>query len=233
MHLLRRHCPSWFPQSLIPPLVLLTGFTLLVAVTIPLFYAHLSLRYYQLWNILLAGLPLVFACGVLWLVHKNCRLLALPLWLLWLFFYPNTSYMLTDLIHLRYYDFVAGGVFSSAPSVWFGFLHLCAGIAVGCCFGLISLVLLQRYIIRMYGKAHGWLLAGGASLLSGVGIWIGRCMRFNTWDIWHRPLHLLRSVLRQFDGNAIQLCLLFAIMSAGAYLLLRAFLPDDLKQEGA
>jgi uncharacterized membrane protein len=189
--------------------------------------------YYLPWNMLLAGAPLVFACGVLWLEHKKRRLLALPLWLLWLFFYPNAPYILTDLIHLRNYHFGAGGVFSSDPAAWFGFLHLCAGVAVGCCFGLVSLALLQRHVARKYGRARGWLLAACTSLLSGAGVWIGRCMRFNTWDIWHRPRYLLRGIVDQFDRNAFLLCLLFAAMSAGAYLLLRAFLPDELKQEGA
>jgi len=82
-------------------------------------------------------------------------------------------------------------------------------------------------VAQKHGKARGWLLVAGTSLLSGVGVWIGRCMRFNSWDIWHRPLHLLRGIAEQLDRNAMLLCILFTAMSAGAYLLLRAFLPED------
>jgi len=228
MHFLRKHCPSWFPKSLIGPLALLVSFTLIIGIAGVIFRALIQFWWYYLpYNMLLAGLPLVFSCGALWTEHKRHRLLALPLWLLWLFFYPNAPYILTDLIHLRNYDFFAGGIFNSDPAVWFGFLHLCAGVMVGCCYGLISLLLLQRHVVRTYGRAYGWSLAVGTSLLSGVGIWIGRCMRFNTWDIWHRPLHLLRSVIAQFDRRALLLCLLFAAMSAGAYLLLRVFFPEE------
>jgi len=140
--------------------------------------------------------------------------------------------MLTDLLHLRLYDFGGGGgAFSADPAAWFGFLHLCAGVITGCCFGLFSLVLLQRHVACRYGGAHGWLLAAGTSLLSGVGIWIGRCMRFNSWDLVHRPLHLLRSIAARLDRDALLLCVLFAIMSAGAYLLLRVLLPQEAKKE--
>jgi len=120
-------------------------------------------------------------------------------------------------------------VFSTDPAAWFWFLFLGAGVAVGCCYGLSSLALLHRHVARRHGKAYGWLLAAGTCLLSGAGIWIGRCIRFNSWDILHRPLHLLRSVIGQFDRNALLLCILFTAMSAGAYLLLRMFLPEDAK----
>ena len=230
MHFLRKHCPPWFPQCLAAPLALLAGFALLVAAAGVVFRAAIPLWWYYLpYNMLLAGLPLLFACGALWLEHKSHRLLALPLWLLWLLFYPNAPYILTDFIHMRYYDFIAGGRFSSEPTVWLGFLHLCAGVAVGCCAGLISLILLHRHIGRKYGKARGWLLAAGTWPLSGAGIWIGRCMRFNSWDILHRPLQLLRSVFAQFDRDALLLCVLFTAMNAGAYLLLRVFLPEEAK----
>ena len=229
MRFLRKHCPAWFPQSLSAPLALLTGIALAVAAAGAAFRARIPFWWYYLpWNMLLAGLPTVFACGILWLDHKGRRLPALPLWLLWLFFYPNAPYILTDLIHLRWYDFSAVGAFTARPAPWFGFLHLCAGVMAGCCFGLISLVLLQRHVTRRYGKARGWLLASVTCLLSGAGIWIGRCMRFNSWDIVHRPLVLLRGVLAQFDRNALLLCLIFAVMSAGAYLLLRALLQEEL-----
>ena len=231
MQFLRKHCPPWYPKSLIGPLVLLTGFALLLGAASILFRAVIPFLWQSLlWNMFLAGIPLVFACGALWAAHKKHRFLALPLLLLWLCFYPNTPYILTDFIHLRFYEFsVEELVFTTEPAIWFGFLHLCAAIVTGYCFGIISLVLLQRYAGSRYGKTQGWLLAAGMMPLSGVGIWIGRCMRFNSWDIVHHPLYLLRSIAAQFDRNALLLCILFTIMSAGAYLLLRAFLPEDSK----
>ena len=233
MCFLRGHCPPWFPKSLAAPLALLVGFAVISGAAGVVFRSLLSFWWYYLpYNMFLAGLPLVFACGILWLSHRRRRLLALPLWLLWFFFYPNAPYMLTDLLHLRLYDFGGGGgTFSAAPAVWFGFLHLCTGVIAGCCLGLISLILLHRHITSQYGGTPGWLLAAGTSLLSGVGVWIGRCMRFNSWDILHRPLHLLRSIAAQLDRDALLLCLLFAIMNAGAYLLLRVLLPEEATPE--
>jgi len=231
MRFLRRHCPPWFPKGLVAPLALLTALALLVAVAGVIFRAALPYQWqYLLWNMLLAGLPLFFACAALWAQHKKHRLLALPLLLFWLLFYPNAPYMLTDFIHLRHYVFeFDNSVFSTDPAAWFGFMFLCGGSVAGCCCGMLSLILLHRHTARKYGKAIGWLLAAGTTLLSGAGVWIGRCMRFNSWDIWHRPLHLLRSVAEQFDRDSLLLCILFTAMSAGAYLLLRSFLPEESK----
>ena len=230
MKRLEKLCPAWFPISLMKPLLLLFGMTMLVAVTIIPFRGRLALSEYLLWNMFLAGLPFIFACGVLWCESKKRRLLALPCWLLWIAFYPNAPYLLTDLIHLRNYNFSGTGTpFSTHPLTWFGFTHLLAGVIVGCCFGLISLLLLQRYVTKTHGKALGWLLAAGCSLLSGVGIWMGRCLRLNSWDIAHKPLQLLQAVTESFHRQALLLCLIFAAMSAGAYLLLRVFVPEELK----
>jgi uncharacterized membrane protein len=177
----------------------------------------------MLWNLFLAGMPLLFAFFILGAERLRWKkIFTLPLWLLWLFLFPNAPYMMTDLLHLQYLNVQFA---ETSPRVWFGYLHLCAGIAVGTCSGLLSLALLHHHIAKRYGQASGWAFAGAACFLSGIGIWIGRCMRFNTWDIWQDPWFLLRSALAQLNPRTILLCLLFAAMTAGAYLLLRCFLP--------
>ena len=230
MRFLRKHCPSWFPESLISPLVLLGIAAVLLAIPVVFDWPiKLALRRAMPWNLFLATLPLAVALVILALKPERLRwkkILTLPLWLLWLFLFPNGPYMITDILHVQY---LGVQFMESDPAVWFGVLHLCAGVVVGACFGLLSLLLLHRHVAQCYGKARGWVFAGLACLLGGVGIWIGRCMRFNSWDIWGNPFFLLRSVLAQLNAGTVLLCLLFAIMSMGAYLLLRAFLPEDTK----
>ncbi|MCW3491657.1 DUF1361 domain-containing protein [Dethiobacter alkaliphilus] len=236
MHIINENIPAWFPRDLINPFLYLISCSILVTglFFIPFFDMYLQGHWWWLpWNIFLAWLPLFFALCLLWAVHgEQSRLLIITCWGLWLFFYPNAPYMLTDLIHLNRFEFVIGTQFSADPAVWFGFLHLVAGVAVGCGFGLLSLVMLQRYTERTRGAVWSWLLVAGTSLLSGIGIWIGRNLRFNSWDILFRPFHLLRNIASQFDRNAFLLCLLFTIMCAGAHLLVVSFNKEVKDERG-
>jgi len=140
--------------------------------------------------------------------------------------------MLTNLIHLNRFQFYSHGQFSADPATWFVFLILITGVATGCGFGLLSLVMLQRHIKQRHGAIWGCLLITTVSLSSGIAIWIGRILRFNSWDIVFRPFYLIRSIIAQFDLDAFLLCILFAIMSAGMYLLFRVFLNgvDEMKR---
>ena len=136
--------------------------------------------------------------------------------------------MLTNLIHLNRFQFYSHGQFSADPAMWFIFLILITGIATGCGFGSLSLVMFQRHIKQKHGAIWGCLLITTVSLSSGIAIWIGRILRFNSWDIVFRPFYLIRNIIAQFDLYAFLLCILFAIMSAGTYLLFRVFLNKEL-----
>jgi|GEM_PF-1311903 len=226
--------PSWFPRDLIKPLLYLGGCSLLVTWLILTQSLHIYLQAlwpWLPWNIFLAWLPLFFVLCVLWATHKNkccLRLLTLPCWALFFFFYPNSPYMLTNLIHLNRFQFFSYGQFSADPATWFAFLVLITGVAAGCGVGSISLVMIERHIEQKHGVVWGCLLITMVSLSSGIAIWIGRILRFNSWDIVFRPFYLLRELIAQFDLNAFFLCILFAIMSAGTYLLFRAFFNKEL-----
>ncbi len=250
MRIIKKHIPAWFPHDLIAPFLYLSGCSLLVTGLIVNSFFHIYLQalwWWLPWNIFLAGLPLFFAICVLWASHgkqRVRRLLILPCWVLWLFFYPNAPYMLTNLIHLNHFEFILPIKdyrlyhmffgppiqFSGDPAVWFVFLILIAGVAVGSGLGSLSLVMLQRHVAQERGVVWSWLLVAGISLLSGIGIWIGRILRFNSWDMVFRPFYLIRNIARQFNWDAFLLCILFAIMSAGAYLLLQVFLTKELRK---
>ena len=229
MRFLRRHWPVWLPEHLIAPLVILGVAGVLVS--LPVLFGwpfKLALRRAMLWNLFLSAVPLLLSVFILWAEHRRIKVIfRLPAWLLWLFFFPNGPYMITDILHVQYLnvDFM-----ESSPAVWFGVLHLCAGVAAGTCLGLLSLRLLHRHMAGRYGKPWGWVFVGGACLLGGIAIWIGRCMRFNSWDIWGDPHFLLRSVLAELNRNTVTLCLLFAVMCFGAYLLLWGFVGTTTPQ---
>ena len=140
---------------------------------------------FLVWNLFLAFVPL----GIAWYVqHRGTQLNSISkytLLVLWLLFLPNAPYVITDVIHLSY-----------SPSNWF----IYDGITIGT-FALLSLYFgFQSLIeVRKLFKselAETWLnaLTMGVLILCGFGIYLGRVVRFNSWDLITNPLDLLSTI---------------------------------------
>ena len=102
----------------------------------------------------------------------------LPLAALWLLFLPNAPYLLTDLIHLGSRD--------DAP-LWFDLVLFSAFAWTGAFLGFLSIYLMQVVVRRAHGALLGWALVGGSLLASGFGIYLGRSLRWNSWDFVTSP----------------------------------------------
>lgn len=180
----------------------------------------LIVRNFLLFNIFLSVLPFVFS---LLLASRESRkkggILDIVFWLAWLVTYPNAPYMLTDFIHVREYTYQGGYDPMPAVSSWLGLVQIVAAVAVGCTFGSLSLYLLHMLVRRKAGVLAGWVFTGAIAGASGVAIYIGRFMRFNSWDIARRPVALLLEIMERLGQRTAWLCLLFAGMTFGAYLL--------------
>jgi uncharacterized membrane protein len=46
----------------------------------------------------------------------------------------------------------------------------------------------------MAGGAVSWLFVAGVAALTGVGVWLGRFQRFNSWDVLFRPVKLYHGI---------------------------------------
>jgi uncharacterized membrane protein len=236
-----KHTLSWIPTDLVKPIfyLVISAFAIVGIHFIPFFHFRLQFTWWWLpWNLFLAGLPLLFSLGLIRAEHMKKRFYKLRIWfwgLLWLFFYPNSPYMLTNLINLSRLDFITHNdqyaygfsyQFSSEIAVWFPFLHLVLGIIVGVTLGLVSLFIIHRHIEARLGTKYSWVLTTAVSALSGIAIWMGRILRFNSWDVIFRPFQLIQSIISAFDWNALWLCIIFAIMSGLVYLLLWMLLSN-------
>ena len=209
-------------RGMIAPLLVLIAAS---GVSVSLVVAHIvwteNLRYaFLVWNLFLAWLPLYFA------LHaceerppgrgRSWRVTALAG--AWLFFLPNSPYIFTDLIHLQ-------GHFQRHYWVDLVLVLTCAmtGLTVGC----VSLYLMQSRVARMCGRIAGWVFVAAAAALSGVGICIGRFLRFNTWDIVFQPVQLYHSLGAWASEwlaspSSAVLPVLFGAFFFTAYLLLYA-----------
>lgn len=136
------------------------------------------------WNLFLAWLPLLFA----WLTVRWAARwwLAWPAATLWLLFLPNSPYLITDLIHLRRDP--------TAP-IWYDVILLFMLALTGLYLGLTSLHWMQGLVRRRWGALTGWLFTLGSMGLCAFGIYLGRNLRWNSWDALLRPRLVLGDIL--------------------------------------
>ena len=62
-----------------------------------------------------------------------------------------------------------------------------AAAAIGLVLGFVSIYLVQAVVVRRLGQVAGWALAVGALVLSGVGVYLGRYERWNSWEVLTEP----------------------------------------------
>lgn len=139
---------------------------------------------YLLWNLFLAWVPFVLAlCLRNTLRHKLWSSWeALSLSVAWLFFLPNSFYMVSDFIHLNEVD-PAQALLSSVTFTSF--------ILTGVVLGISSLYLVHLEFLKRLNQRDANVLVGILLLASSVAIYIGRDLRWNTWDVLVNPMGLL------------------------------------------
>ena len=158
------------------------------------------------------------------LTRKILRLILPFICLIWLVFFPNAPYLLTDFQHIRLY--------SDSPKIWFD-VNLLVWFAFTALFlGLISLYLMHRVIQREFGHIVGWGFVFVAGLSSSAGIYIGRFLRFNSWYIFQNPVRLVHDLLNQSrDPNAVPITFVYLYMLFLIFIYILFYVFGNLLRE--
>ncbi|MGI6029364.1 MAG: DUF1361 domain-containing protein [Candidatus Heteroscillospira sp.] len=181
------------------------------------------------WNVFLAALPLIFILKARKSLLSGRKAAGWTLMVLWLLFLPNALYMPTDMIHITGLDFFntvgeygKKTVYVEDIFIWCRLITVAGGMILSMLMGLESM----RIAFRMTRKRFGGLTAASGAVivswLCALGVYIGRFLRFNSWDIL-RPVTLIRRVLESLDAFALYFCLfygLFVIVVFLFYMLL-------------
>jgi uncharacterized membrane protein len=173
-----------------------------------------------IWNLFLAWIPFALAVAVYdgWR-RKRARVTLVVLGALWLLFFPNAPYIVTDFVHLERT--------ADAP-YWYDAVTVSAFAWTGVLLGFASLFLMQTVVRQSRGVVIGWVFAGVAIALGSLGIYLGRFLRLNSWDALEHPSVLPRiahAVARDpfRYGEAIGVTVLFTLALGFAYFLLYNF----------
>lgn len=170
---------------------------------------------FLLWNLFLAWIPLLLAQLAYSTAKKNYLPSAYVVLFLWLLFFPNAPYIITDLLHLKDY---------SQNILWFDSLLIFTFAITGLLIGLCSLSIVHQSLELMLGKIPAWSAVIGSVILLGFGIYLGRYCRLNSWDLFNEPLWFAGRVLHQFKNPmAFKLTGTYAFVILGFYMAYRNF----------
>jgi uncharacterized membrane protein len=159
---------------------------LLIAVRI--FYTGSILYLFLVWNIFLAWIP--FAISTLFAeLNTKSKWKQLLIFSCWLAFFPNALYIVTDLIHLD--------IESPVPK-WFDAVLLFSASVAGLMMAFISLYRVEKFLHKKVHKKFHSVSIVIILFIASFGVYLGRFLRWNSWDIISNPFQLLVSIGQRF-----------------------------------
>lgn len=178
-------------------LILLFIFTIFI---LPTRFTFLS------WNIILATIPFDIALLIQHLFPKH-KILTTPLVLIWLIFYPNAIYMITDFAHL---SAIGTGLTTSTQILNYGLLA--SGIFLGVFLGIVSARTIIQTLFPNSSYYFKLIIFTGISIASSYAIYVGRFLRFNSWDIFLDVHTLFAQMHAAFSIHALHFIVVFTLV---------------------
>ncbi len=138
------------------------------------------------WNLFLAFIPWLFTTIIIIKpnLQKN-KLILFGLLFLWTLFFPNALYILTDLFHLRV---------SSLMPIWFDLVLILSFAWTGLLFGFMSLIDIEKLLLEYTNTRIITFISVFLLFVASFGIYIGRYLRWNSWDLIISPFSLLYDI---------------------------------------
>lgn len=169
------------------------------------------------WNLLLALIPFGISL-ILIAIEKariKIRIIKTILTFVWLIFLPNTFYILTDFIHLRAHVEI---------TIWFDLILISSFCFAGVYLGIVSLEIFNHLYLRSLSRSSKILINSAILVLCSYGIYLGRFLRWNSWDILYNPINLISDFVESLRYPQTYLfTILFTVLMGVIILGYRSF----------
>ncbi len=175
---------------------------------------------FLIWNLFLATIPFIISLLVEYYKSNiNNKWLLFLSFIIWLIFLPNSFYLITDLKHLR---------LSPQNIIWFDSIILFSFSVTGILLGYFSIQKFKLIINQHLSNKQTSIIIYSLFFLCGYGIYIGRFLRWNSWDIISNPINLTKDIILHL--NPLKHPETWAIsISFGVFLLLFYSLFNKVK----
>jgi uncharacterized membrane protein len=177
-----------------------------------------SLSYIFLaWNLFLALIPWWLSSYLK--KKETLDFKHIPLLVLWLLFLPNCPYILTDLFHLKPRD---------PFPLWFDLVLLLS-------FAWIGMMVFLKSLKDMFGVLRQYVSSLWVTIITpfifwliSFGLYLGRYLRFNSWNVVNHPFQLIRrSTHVLFEKDALAFTLIFSVFLAFLYFMSHPLLKQE------
>lgn len=148
-------------------------------------YTGETMFLFLVWNLFLGWLPYIISSIITQKQYDN----GLRFYLfvtLWLLLLPNAFYIITDLFHLRDRYIVP---------LWFDLVIIISFAWNGLITGVLSMRQMEKIFNQKWKIKTDWLFIFPLMFLNALGIYIGRFLRYNSWDVITNPLQLYTDVM--------------------------------------
>ncbi|MBK8398009.1 MAG: DUF1361 domain-containing protein [Leptospiraceae bacterium] len=142
------------------------------------------------WNLFLAFVP--WAVTSIVILNPRIQKYKITIFVLlgiWLLFFPNAPYILTDLFHLR---------LNSTMPKWFDLILILSFAWTGLLFGYLSLWDIEKILRKSLSQIWISLISVILLFIGSFGIYLGRYLRWNSWDIISEPFNLIYDISDRF-----------------------------------
>ncbi len=171
-----------------------------------------------IWNLFLAFVPYAISKSLLQNIQwiENTWKFAVVL-MAWLLFIPNSFYIITDLFHLEE---------RTGIPLWFDLALIFSFAWNGLLLGVLSVRQVEKAVQAKLQLRNEWLYVLPVMWLNAFGIYLGRYLRYNSWDVISKPYSLAQDILylvmhplrNRFDWSMI-FC--YAVLMSVIYLTLK------------
>jgi uncharacterized membrane protein len=155
---------------------------------------HRSLEF-LIYNLFLAHIPLIISTYIrFYSIHKKGKILNWILGFVWLIFFPNAPYILTDGLHVLDEDssyLIIDGI------IWVYIMLMAFWIAI-LSIGDIELIIQEKNTHSTI--VHLYIIS--IILISAYGIYLGRDLRLNSWDLILKPYLLVQNIYQTFANSS-------------------------------
>lgn len=140
---------------------------------------------FLIWNLVLAFIPWLLSTFLL-SKNKSIRGFKLSIMLItWLLFFPNCPYILTDLFHLHK---------ATEMPMWYDLILILTYAFTALILGILSLLDIEKIALMNLRKPFATLLLIILLFVSSFGVYVGRYLRWNSWDVLTNPISIFHDI---------------------------------------
>ena len=178
---------------------------------------------FLIWNLFLAWVPYWLALSLNRMSrHTQSKVILGMLAFLWLLFFPNAPYIITDLLHLRW---------RTPIPHWYDLMLIVSFAWTGLMLGYLSLFEVQLFLEKKLSKKTSWMISIVALMLASYGVYLGRYLRWNSWDIVSNPIGLFQDLIQTIThpfayASTLGIALVFFVFMLLGYLTLSTLVRE-------